>query len=115
MPAPTMLWAFAFELGIIDVARLLHLRSPVRISSLPAGEPLRPGIYFVIEDIVAVDGGGDIAYRERLNARYEASHLFRQMLHRLTLFWAGGALGMATLCTILVFTIPGPAAYAVST
>jgi len=73
---------------------------------------LRPGIYFIIEDVIAVDGGGDTAYRERLNARYEASHLFRQMLHRLTLFWASGAFVMAVICTIVIFTVPGPVAYA---
>jgi hypothetical protein len=114
MPAPTMLYTFAFELLLIDTLRILHYRSPLRISSLPAGEPLRPGIYFIIEDVVAVDGGGGTAYRERLNERYEKSHLFRQMLHRLTLFWAGGAAGMAVVCTVVVFTVPGSVAYAVS-
>lgn len=74
---------------------------------------MRPGIYSIIEDVVAVDGGGERAFRDQLNARFEASHYFRQMLHRLTLFWGLGAAGIATLTTILIFTIDREAAYCV--
>ncbi|KAK5017210.1 hypothetical protein LTR60_001839, partial [Cryomyces antarcticus] len=92
MPVSSLVFAFGVELLVVDVCRLLGVRAPVRVSSLKRGEPLRPGIYSIIEDVVAVDGSGGTAFRERLNARYEASHYFRQMLHRLTLFWAIAAL-----------------------
>lgn len=113
MPLATLLLTFGTELLIIDIARIMKIRSPLRISSMPKGTELRPGIYNIIEDIVAVDGSGGTAFRERLNARYEASHIFRQMLHRLTLFWAIGAEAMAVLTTILVFTLSDDAAYTV--
>lgn len=80
---------------------------------MPAKSQLRPGIYWVIEDVVAVDGSGGVEFRERLNARYEASHDFRQMLHRLTLFWGIGAETAAVVVTILVFTLQRDAAYCV--
>ena len=113
MPLSTLLWTFGTELLITDMMRLLRIPSPFRISSIPKGSVIRPGIYTFIEDVVAVDGSGGTAFRERLNVRYEASHYFRQMLHRLTLFWGFGAEGAAILTTALVFTLEGEAAYAV--
>ena len=113
MPVATMLWWFAIQTILEDILRLLGTPSPVRISSMPKGARFRPGIYSIIEDVVAVDGSGGTRFRKRLNDRYEASHYFRQMLHRLTLFWSAGAAGAATLTTILVFTLERDAAYVV--
>ena len=48
---------------------------------------MRPGIYTTIEDVIAVDTGTGRLYREALDARYEASPLFRRMLRQLDLFW----------------------------
>ena len=100
-----MLYVFAIELLLIDIGRYFQIRAPCRISSIPKGAQLRPGIYPMIEDIVGVDGAGGTEYREALNRRYEASHVFRTMLRRLGLFWSIGAMGMANLCTILIFTL----------
>lgn len=108
-----MLYVFGTELLIIDFMRYFEMPAPCRISSIPKGAQLRPGIYSMIEDIVAVDGSGGTDYREALNKRYEASHTFRAMLRRLGLFWSIGAEAMAVLCTILVFTLQRDAAYAV--
>jgi hypothetical protein len=114
MPAPTMLFAIGFQLLFLDVLRLRNVPAPCRISSLPKGAPLRPGIYAYIEDICAVDGSGGTEFRQRLNLRYQASKAFREMLHRLTLFWAIGAIVCAAATTTIVFTIPRDAAYVVS-
>lgn len=113
MPLATLLYAFGVELLIIDTLRYFKVPSPVRISSLPKGAQLRPGIYNIIEDVVAVDGSGGTEFRERLNARYQASKLFRQMVHRVALFWAFGSNAMAVLTTVLVFTLEKDAAYVV--
>ena len=113
MPVTSLLYVFGTEMLIQDAMRLLGIPAPFRISSLPAKSQLRPGIYWIIEDVVAVDGSGGVEFRERLNARYEASHDFRQMLHRLTLFWGIGAEAAAVVVTILVFTITKDAAYCV--
>ncbi|OCK79078.1 hypothetical protein K432DRAFT_355609 [Lepidopterella palustris CBS 459.81] len=111
MPAPTMAFALGVELLIIDIMRLLGMRAPCRISSLPMGAPLRPGIYAIIEDVCAVDGSGGTEFRQRLNLRYQASRMFRQMLHRLTLFWAFGAVGVAAVSTAIIFTVSRDVAY----
>lgn len=113
MPVPSMLYTFAVELLLIDVGRYFQIPAPCRISSIPKGAQLRPGIYPMIEDIVGVDGGGGTEYREALNRRYEASHVFRAMLRRLGLFWSIGAMGMAVVCTILIFTINAEAGYVI--
>lgn len=113
MPAPSMLFAFGIQMLIIDILRLAGFRAPMRISSLPRGTPLRPGIYSIIEDVCAVDGSGGTEFRQRLNLRYMASHYFRQMLHRLTLFWAIGALLAASASTAIIFTCSRNVAYVI--
>jgi hypothetical protein len=113
MPAPTMLFAIGIELIIVDILRIMKVPAPCRISSLPVGAPLRPGIYAYIEDICAVDGSGGTQFRQRLNLRYQASKAFREMLHRQTLFWAIGAIACSIVCTIIIFTIQRDAAYVV--
>lgn len=113
MPVTSLLYVFGTEMLIQDGMRLLGIPAPFRISSMPKHSQLRPGIYWIIEDVVAVDGQGGVEFRERLNVRYEASHDFRQMLHRLTLFWGIGAELAAAVITILVFTLERDAAYSV--
>jgi hypothetical protein len=110
-----MVLAFGVQMFIIDALRYLKIPAPIRISSLPRGSPLRPGIYSIIEDVCAVDGSGGTEFRQRLNLRYATSHYFRQMLHRLTIFWAVGALGIGAGTTAVIFTLDSKdAAYVVS-
>ena len=113
IPASTMLFAIGVELLLVDILRLAGVRAPCRISSLPQGSLLRPGIYAYIEDICAVDGSGGTEFRQRLNLRYQASKAFREMLHRLTLFWAIGAIVCSAVTVAIVFTIQRDAAYIV--
>ncbi len=113
MPPSTMLFAIGIELLLVDILRFFNIPAPCRISSLPRGAHLRPGIYAYIEDVCAVDGSGGTEFRQRLNLRYQASKHFREMLHRLTLFWAFGAIVAAAICTAIIFTIPRDAAYVV--
>ncbi|KAF2790920.1 hypothetical protein K505DRAFT_327242 [Melanomma pulvis-pyrius CBS 109.77] len=113
MPAPTMCFAIGCELLLVDLLRYMKVPAPCRISSLPMGAPLRPGIYAYVEDICAVDGSGGTEFRQRLNLRYQASKEFREMLHRLTLFWGFGAVTIAAVCAAIIFTIQRDAAYVV--
>ncbi|KAF4897705.1 hypothetical protein CGCFRS4_v004777 [Colletotrichum fructicola] len=74
MPVTTMLFVFGTELLLVDTMRYFHVPAPCRISSIPKGAQLRPGIYSLIEDICAVDGSGGTEFRVALDRRYEASH-----------------------------------------
>ncbi|KAK1970077.1 hypothetical protein LZ32DRAFT_627497 [Colletotrichum eremochloae] len=113
MPVTTMLFVFGTELLLVDMSRAFHIPAPCRISSIPKGAQLRPGIYSLIEDICAVDGSGGTEFRVALDRRYEASHIFRAMLRRLGIFWAVGAEACAALCTALIFTMSGDVAYTI--
>ncbi|TDZ35999.1 hypothetical protein C8035_v009070 [Colletotrichum spinosum] len=113
MPVTTMLFVFGTELLVVDILHAFHVPAPCRISSIPKGAQLRPGIYSLIEDICSVDGSGQTEFRVALDRRYEASHVFRAMLRRLGVFWAVGAEACAVLCTVLIFTLSGDAAYTI--
>ncbi|GAM84697.1 hypothetical protein ANO11243_026960 [Dothideomycetidae sp. 11243] len=111
MPPTSLLYVFGTQMTIFEMMRLLHIPSPVRVSSQPRGSTLRPGVYSLIEDIVAVDGSGGTEFRERLDRRYRSSHVFRSMLERLSVFWAIGALVSAVVMTSIIFTIDPEIAY----
>jgi hypothetical protein len=113
MPVSSMFFAFGVQMLLIDMLRYLGVPAPMRISSLPRGSHLRPGIYSIIEDVCAVDGSGGTEFRQRLNLRFVASHYFRRMLHRLTIFWALGALAIASGTTVVIFTTEKNVAYVV--
>jgi hypothetical protein len=100
-----MLYVFGTQFLVIDTIRYFKVPAPLRISSIPKGAQLRPAVYFITEDVCAVDGGGGVEYRIALNRRYEASHVFRVMMRRLGMFWAVGAEACAVLCTVLIFAL----------
>lgn len=113
MPLSSLLFWFTLEIITEDVLRYFNKPAPMRISSIQKGEPIRPGIYSIIEDICAVDGSGGTTFRTALDERYKASHYFRQMLHRLSEVWAITMLICAVVTTILVFTLEPEVAYVV--
>ncbi|TLS26059.1 hypothetical protein PpBr36_07876 [Pyricularia pennisetigena] len=103
LPMPTVILIFGTVSLALELLRYLSVPAPIRISSIPSGAPPRPGIYPLIEDICAVDGAGNTAFRESLNRRYTDSAVFRAMLQRLGVFWALGAecCAVATLALVL--------------
>ena len=62
--------------------------------------PVRPAIYTIIEDVLAVDGGAGTAFRQSWNERYQASPDTRTLLGRLSLFW--GCSGLVTAAGVIV-------------
>lgn len=88
-----------------------HWKAPCRMSSVERGEYAPPALFTIIEDIVAVDGGGGREYRAALKARYEASEKFRELIWRLTLFWGIGSILTAGVTIAVVWTVPEYVAY----
>jgi len=74
-----------------------------------------PGIYYIVEDIVAVNAGGGRPFREGWAARYNASPIFRKMLRDLSWFWAIPALVLAVACTVVIciHQVPAPVGYGI--
>ena len=74
-------------------------------SSTKRGQVMKPGVFVLIEDVVAVDGGGEMAFREALCKRYEASAVYRQMLVQLNWFWATGSMAVGSGMTAIVYGV----------
>ena len=103
MVNPSMLCVISLVIFTLDVASLLHVRAPFRISSIAKGELVRPGIYTLLEDVVSVDLHGGYAFRARLNERWEESPLFRRLLYQLSILWSLPGLLVSAACTIAIF------------
>jgi hypothetical protein len=113
MPIPTLVFITGIELVITWIGMAAGAKTPFKVSSIPKGVPMRPTIYTVIEDVVAVDGGGGRAYRRALDERYEASPMFRQMLARVNMFWAIGCFVVGVTVTGAVLTVNKEVAFGI--
>lgn len=91
----------------------LQVKLPFKFGSMEPGNVVRPAIFYIVEDIVAVDGDGGIEYRKAFGARYDSSPIFRKLIRDLSLIWTLYFYVFATLFTILVFKLPVAAVYAV--
>ncbi|KAE8353126.1 hypothetical protein BDV28DRAFT_113733 [Aspergillus coremiiformis] len=111
MVLPSVMFYFGGVYLALDILRVLGFKAPFRISSTPKGSTMPTALYVMIEDVVAVDGGGGQKYRYALRVRYLSSPYFRRMLFQMNCFWAGGSIIFAAVITALVFTTPKPVAY----
>ena len=71
----------------VTILAILKRPAPFRISSTGKGEPVLPGVLYIIEDVVAVNANAGRPYREAVHARYNASPRFRRMVMNQSLFW----------------------------
>jgi uncharacterized integral membrane protein len=115
MPGPAILYCLAGPVFLLSLYNHFGWRAPFRISSTPKGELVWPGIYYIVEDVVAVNARGGRPFREGMVARYRASPIFRKMLRDLSWFWSIGGLIMAAACTVVVVInpVPEPVAYGI--
>lgn len=67
----------------------------------------------ILEDTGAIEARGELAHREAVIKRYEASPLFRRMLLRLTWFWGIGLMSIAIVTTILIVSLKETVAFGV--
>jgi len=111
MPSPTICFYYGTLLFSTAIFTQLKWRLPFNMSSTPKGHHWRPAMYAFIEDCGAIEARGEKVYREKLNARYEASPLFRVLIMQLSWFWGLGLIGIAIVSTVLVFTITDDVAF----
>ena len=105
LPLSLLLFQVCTQLLIGVALMAMKVRYPFRFSSMPKGEIVRPPLYTIIEDIVAVDGGQGAEFRSVWNQRYQASEPFRTLLYRMTLFWGITGLAIAIMDTAFIFTL----------
>ena len=105
MPQAIVLYLAGSQLFIMGVMNSMGWKTPLRLSSTLSGSVTPPGVYLLMEDIVAVDGGGRQEFRKCLAARYNASPQFRMMLAQLNWFWAIGSLLVALVTTVICYVV----------
>jgi hypothetical protein len=113
LPAALLMFLVATLTFLSLMLNYLEVRLPFRFGSLDRGNILRPAIFYIVEDVVAVDGEGGMEYRKAFGARYDESHIFRGMIWKLSVFWMVAFYAMAVLFTVLVLTLPVAAVYVI--
>lgn len=66
---------------------------------------MKPGVFVLIEDIVAVDGGGGQEFRAALLARYESSKDFQSLVEQINWLWGIGSILVAGGTTAIVYGV----------
>jgi len=97
-----VLWITA-QMALVQILMPLGFKVPFRMSSLVKGEDLRPGIYVIIEDCVAVEGKQGTAFRQAWNDRYVSSPHFRRFLCQMERLWAATGLSVVAVVFGVVF------------
>jgi hypothetical protein len=83
----------------------LGCRIPFAFASQPKRSIPPPGLFTVVEDMVAVDGRGGLAFLAAWLRRYQISPRCMNMMWRLPGFWGVGCLLCVALTAVRVFTI----------
>jgi hypothetical protein len=113
MPSATI----CYYLGIIFLISAFltqrGYRLPFDMSSTPKGAIWRPALLAILEDTGAIEARGELAHREAVMKRYEASPPFRRMLLRLTWFWGISLMIIAIATTILIVALEERIAFGV--
>lgn len=112
MPMPALLYCLGILVGYPTLYCKMGWKAPHRFSSTGKGEKVRPGVYYLVEDMVAVNANAGRPYREAISARYEASPRFRQMMYQQSVFWSIPAIVVAIPLTIIAVIHPVPATIA---
>ncbi|KAE9365178.1 hypothetical protein N431DRAFT_353302 [Stipitochalara longipes BDJ] len=105
MPQAVILFLASSQLIVTGIMSKFGWRTPIRFSSTSRGEVMKPGVFVLIEDIVAVDGGGGQEFREALLKRYEKSEVFRKLVTQMNWFWGSGSMGVAAGVTAVVYSV----------
>lgn len=110
MALPCLMLTFCIPMlltGLFD----RRLRLPLRVSSLPANSPLPPLTYTIVEDIIAVDGGGGLVFRHAWAHRYQTSVVIRRLLRHTAVWWGATGIVIAAILLAAVWTAPENTAY----
>ncbi|MCJ1478627.1 hypothetical protein MMC13_007308 [Lambiella insularis] len=105
MPLTILMLQVCAQLVALPILQALRVRTPFRISSLARGAPLRPGVFVIAEDVVAVDANQGTAFRQAWNDRYDSSPPFRQLMSRMDWMWGITGLMVAAGIIAVIYTV----------
>ncbi|KAI1794749.1 hypothetical protein LXA43DRAFT_994067 [Ganoderma leucocontextum] len=87
------------------------LKMPFRVSSMPPWTGLPPAVYTTVEDIVAVDGGGCVEFRQAWRIRYEHSATMRHIIRVTSFYWGASGCALAAALIAIAWTTSDDVAY----
>lgn len=105
LPLSILLLQVCGQMVLLIPLRAMGMRAPFRFSSLEKGEVLRPAIFTIVEDVVAVDGKQGDVFRAAWKARYESSAPFRALLDRLDSLWGASGVLVAAVVIAVIFGV----------
>jgi hypothetical protein len=105
LPLPILILQISSQLLCASVMIRMKAKYPFRVSSMDRTAMVRPGVYTIVEDVVAVDCGQGQEYRRLFDARYCSSKSIRILLERLDLAWGLSGAVMATVLITLISTL----------
>ncbi|KAM5538579.1 hypothetical protein V8D89_007608 [Ganoderma adspersum] len=87
------------------------LKMPFRVSSMPPWTGLPPAVYTIVEDIVAVDGGGCVEFRQAWRIRYEHSAIMRRIIRVTSFYWGASGCVLAAVLIAIAWTTSDDVGY----
>lgn len=106
LPLSLLVLQVSSQLLCAAVMVRIETKYPFRVSSMERTAMVRPGVYTIIEDVVAVDGGQGQQYRRLLDARYRSSKAIRLLMAHLDLAWGVSGMAVAAALIALITTLP---------
>ena len=115
LPGPALLLCLGGGILFVTAWSASGRPAPFRISSTAKGEPLYPGVFYMVEDVVAVNANAGRPYREALHARYRASPRFRKMMMNQSWFWGipSVVIGIVLVVLICIHEVDKEVAYGI--
>jgi hypothetical protein len=113
LPAALLMFILATLTLLSLILNWTGIELSFRLGSIEKAKPVNPALYYIISDVVAVDGNGGLAYRQALSERYGSSQVFRNMIWTLSVVWMVSFYILAGICAGLVWVLPVAAVYAV--
>jgi len=74
-------------IGVVFLFSLGGFKLPCRCSSDTKGTPMKPAVFYTMEDIAAVDFKHGREFRTALYKRYTMSPPFQRLMYHLTIYW----------------------------
>ena len=102
LPGPALLLCLGGGILFPTIYCVLGRPAPFRISSTAKGEKPYPGVFYIVEDVVAVNANAGRPYREAIHARYVASPRFQKMMLKQSWFWSIPSLIIAVVLIVLI-------------
>ncbi|KAK0507013.1 hypothetical protein JMJ35_010471 [Cladonia borealis] len=111
---PMLMLQICSQMVLLVPLSAMHVRAPFRFSSIGKGELLKPAVYVIVEDVIAVDAKQGDVFRSQWRARYESSQPFRNLLTQLDLLWGvSGVLVAGGIIAVLFAVKPIDVGWAV--